>query len=183
MTMPMNATGLMSSKRTGGGDKIPRGYRKGQIQQFTPEMMQLFSSLFGHLGPDSFLSKLASGDQGAFEEMEAPALKQFAGLQGQLASRFSGMGEGGRHSSGFNVAANQQSQDFASQLQSQRLGIRNQALQDLMGMSNQLLQQRPYEQFLVKKSMPFWQQLLLGANERGQDLAMMAGKAALGGGF
>ena len=116
------------------------------MQQFTPEQMKLFQSMFGQLGPDSFLGKLASGDQSQFEQLEAPAWRQFQEAQGGLASRFSGAGMGGRHSSGFQNAANQQSMDFASQLQSQRMGLQQQALQSLMGMSNQLLQQRPYEQ-------------------------------------
>src|SRR5882672_46659 len=90
---------LGASART--GDSIPKGYKKGTIQQFTPEQMDLFRSLFGHTGQDSFLSKLAGGDEEAFGQVEAPAMRQFQGLQGQLASRFSGMGMGARRSSGF----------------------------------------------------------------------------------
>ena len=153
------------------GDKIPSGYQKGSLQQFTPEQQQLFSQLFGHLGPESFLGKLAGGDQSQFAEMEAPALRQFQGLQGNIASRFSGMGSGARRSSGFANTMNQASSDFASQLQSQRMGLQRQALQDLMGYSNQLLGQRPEDQFLVKKEMPFWQQLLLGIGEAGGQVA------------
>jgi hypothetical protein len=166
-----------------GGDKIPKGYERGQLQQFTPEQMQLFQQMFGQLGPDSFLGRLAGGDQSMFEEMEAPAMRQFGQLQGGLASRFSGMGMGGQKSSGFQNTMNQAASDFAQQLQSQRLGLRNQAIQDLMGMSNQLLGQRPYEQFLTPKSKPFWQQLLMGltgaAGEVGAGMGTgwMLGKA------
>jgi len=144
------------------GNKVPSGFSRGQVQQFTPEQMKLFQQMFGNLGSDSYLSKLANGDQGAFDEMEAPALQQFAGMQGNLASRFSGMGSGARNSSGFQNSANQQSADFAQQLQSNRMGIQRQAMQDLMGMSNELLGQRPYEQFLTKRDMPFWKQLMMG---------------------
>ena len=133
------------------GNKVPKGYQSGQIQQFTPEQMQLFQSLFGQMGPESYLGKLAGGDQSQFEQMEAPAMKQFAGLQGNLASRFSGMGSGARGSSGFQNASNQAATDFAQQLQSQRMGLQRQAIQDLFGMSNQLMSQRPYEQFLIEK--------------------------------
>jgi hypothetical protein len=141
------------------GDIIPKGYEKGQIQQFTPEMMELFKSLFSHVSPDSFLSRVSRGDQKTFDEMEAPALKQFSGLQGNLASRFSGMGIGGRHSSGFQNTANQAASDFSEQLQSRRMELQRQATGDLFNLSNTLLSQRPQEQFLTKKE-DFLSQLL-----------------------
>lgn len=136
-------------------EKIPSGYKKGSLQQFTPEQMQLFQQLFGQLSPESFTSKLAGGDQSQFEQLEAPALKQFAELQGGLASRFSGMGSGARRSSGFQNIQNQAASNFAQQLQSQRLGLQQQAIQDLMGMGSSLLGQRPYENFLVEKPKSF----------------------------
>jgi len=142
------ATGAMK-------EKIPKGYSSASLQQFTPEMMELFQQLFGHLGPDSFLSKLAGGDESMFEQMEAPAFRQFNELQGGLASRFSGMGTGGRKSSGFQNTSNQAASNFAQQLQSQRLGLQRQALQDLGGMSQMLLSQRPYERSLVEKPKGF----------------------------
>lgn len=151
-------TGAFSSQ----GDKIPKGYQKGQLQQFTPEQMQLFQRMFGNLGPDSFLSKLAGGDQATFDQLEAPALQQFQGLQGQLASRFSGMGTGARRSSGFQNTANQASADFAQQLQSNRIGLQNQAIKDLHGMSTDLLGQRPYDNFLTEKPTSGWQKMLEG---------------------
>lgn len=145
-------TGFNSMK-----EKIPSGYKKGTLQQFTPEQMQLFQQLFSHVGPDSFLSKLIGGDQGTFAEMEAPALRQFSELQGNLASRFSGMGTGARRSSGFQNTMTSAASDFASQLQSQRQNLQRQALMDLMGISSSLLGQRPYEQFLVEKQQkPGW---------------------------
>lgn len=132
-------------------EKIPSGYKKGKIQQYTPEQLDLFRSLFSHLSPDSYLSKLAGGDEETFNQVEAPALRQFNELQGGLASRFSGMGMGARKSSGFQNTANAAASDFAQQLQSQRQNLQRQALQDLMGLSSNLLQQRPYEQFLKEK--------------------------------
>jgi len=98
--------------------------------------------------------------------MEAPAMRQFAGLQGNLASRFSGMGMGGRKSSGFQNTANQATSDFAQQLQSRRMDLQRQAIKDLHGMGNELLGQRPYENFLTQdqeKKKPMWQQILSGA--------------------
>lgn len=140
-----------SKKRGEGGDRIPSGYSKGQLQQFTPEQLELFKSLFSNVGEGSYLSRLAGGDQSMFDEMEAPAMRQFQGLQGQLASRFSGMGMGGRRSSGFQNMSNQATSDFAQDLASKRQGLQRQAIMDLMGMSGDLLNQRPYEKFLTQK--------------------------------
>lgn len=152
--MSPSATGVNPTTFNTGAmkEKIPSGYKKGSLQQFTPEQMQLFQQMFGQVGPESFLSKLAGGDQSTFDEMEAPALRQFAGLQGNLASRFSGMGGlGARKSSGFQNTMNSASSNFAQELQSQRQGLQRQALMDLMGISNSLLGQRPFENSLVQK--------------------------------
>src|SRR5512147_311923 len=146
-------TGQIKSNNSSGfyKEKVPKGYSKGKLANFSPEQIDLFQQLFGNLGPDSYLSKLAGGDQSQFEQLEAPALKQFGEFQGGLASRFSGMGTGARRSSGFQNASNQAASDFAQQLQSQRMGLQRNALSDLFNMSNILLGQRPMEQFLEKK--------------------------------
>lgn len=145
------SSSLSGYKGATGGNIIPKGYNYGQIQQFTPEMMELFKRLFSQVSPDSYTSRLAGGDQSLFGEIEAPALRQFNELQGGLASRFSGMGTGGRKSSGFQNASNQAAADFAQQLQSQRQELQRNAIRDLMEMSQGLLGQRPYDQFLVEK--------------------------------
>lgn len=146
------------------------GYRHFKTQSFTPEQMKLFQSMFGQLGPDSFLGRLAGGDESMFEQLEAPALRQFSSLQGQLGSRFSGMGTGARRSSGFQNTANQAASDFAQQLQSQRMGLQRQAINDLMGFQNQLLGQRPYEQFAAPKGRSFLEDLLLGLTAAGGEI-------------
>lgn len=148
---------------TGMRNSVPSGYQAGQMQQFTPEQMQLISSLYPHLGKDSYLSKLAGGDQATFDQMEAPAIRQFNGLQGQMASRFSGMGMGARRSSGFQNTSNQAASDFAQSLQANRQQLTSQALKDLMGMSNELLNQRPFQNYIQEKPKPFWQQAVAGA--------------------
>ena len=173
-------SGSSSGQTMTGGNIIPKGYRQGQLQQFTPEQMNLFQQMFSNVGPDSYLSKLAGGDEATFNQMEAPALRQFGQLQGNMASRFGGMGgTGGRRSSGFQNTMSSATSDFAERLQSQRQQLSRQALQDMMGMSNQLLNQRPYEQFLGKKPKPFWQELLLGLNDKSQDLAKVGIQAAM----
>lgn len=155
-------TGPKVGRHPTGGYIIPRGYERGQLGQFSPEQMQLFQQLFSHVGPDSFLSRLASGDQSQFEQLEAPAHRQFQGQLGQLASRFSGMGMGGRRSSGFQNTATAAASNFSQDLASRRLGLQQQAISELMGLGNQLLGQRPYEQFLTEKPQSFLKSLLSG---------------------
>ncbi len=163
---------------TGGGNKAPSGYNVGRLQNFSPEQMSLFKSLFSHLSPDSSLSKMAGGDQSFFEEQEAPAMRQFAGLQGDLASRFSGMGTGARRSSGFQNTATQATSDFAQGLQSRRQELQRQAIKDLLGLSGDLLGQRTHEQFLTPKQPSFLQSLLGGL---GQGVGQLGGMMGTGG--
>jgi hypothetical protein len=159
------------------GDKIPKGYKASQLQQFTPEQMQLFQSMFSHLGPDSYLSRLAGGDEEMFNEMEAPAMRQFSELQGNMGSRFSQMGMGAQKSSGFKNTMSQAGSNFAQDLQSRRQELQRNAIKDLMGMSNELLGQKPYERQLVEKSKPWWQELAIGAGQGfGQGLGKSAGE-------
>jgi len=149
---PLNDPSSLASPSGFRGNKIPKGYSYGQINQYTPQQQQTFSQQFGQVAPDSFTSRLAAGDQSAYNEYEQPAMQQFAELQGNLGSRFSQMGSNGaRRSSGFQNTMNQAGSNFAQSLASNRLNLRNQAIRDLMSMSNQLLYQRPYEQFLGEK--------------------------------
>ncbi len=151
-----------------GGNKVPKGYELGQIQNYSPEQMDLFKRLFSQVGEGSYLSKLAGGDQATFDQIEAPAFRQFQELQGQTASRFSGASslgrtQGTRRGSGFQNETNQQTSDFASQLASNRHSLQQTAWEQLRGMSNDLLGQRPYEQFLTQKPKSGWGGLIGGA--------------------
>ena len=186
MSAPQYKTGGSSTsyKPSFNVGKSKGGYRPAQLQQFSPEQMKLFQSMFGQVGPDSFLSKLAGGDEGTFNQMEAPAMRQFSGLQGNIASRFSGMGSGARNSSGFQNTMNQASSDFASDLQSQRMGLQRNAIKDLMEMSGNLLGQRPYENMLLKKEPGFFKQLLGGVlGGAGNMLGMGLGQKSYSGMF
>ena len=159
-------------------EKVPSGYKKSVINTGTPEMLQLWQQLFSNLSPDSYLGKLAAGDQSMFDEMEAPALRQFTGLQGNIASKFSGQGMGGRHSSGFQNSLSAASSDFAQDLQSKRQQYQMDAIKQLMGLSGDLFNMNPYETSLVEKNKPWWQEALTGfAGGAGQG----AGKALFGG--
>lgn len=157
------------------GENIPSGYRKASVQTYTPEMMDLWKQSMGNLGPDSFLSQIAGGDQSAFAEMEQPALKQFGELQGNMASRFSGFGLGGRHGSGFQNTMNQAGADFAKDLQSKRLEMRMNAIKELQGMSSDMLKNNPYDTALVEKNKPWWQEALVGIGQEGAREAIKSG--------
>lgn len=161
---------------TGGGMSKATGLKGTGFQQvslpnFTPEQSQLFQHLLGQIGPNSQTSRLAGGDQSQFDQLEAPAMRQFGAFQGNLASKFSGEGMGGRKSSSFQNASTSAASNFAQDLQSQRMGLQRQALSDLMGMGNQLLNQRPFENRLLEKEQPFWKQLLLTGTGFGSQIA------------
>ncbi len=171
MNSPSASTGSASGQNQAGmKEKVPSGYKKSVVNTYSPEAMQLLEQLMQHLGPDSYLSKIASGDQSFFEEMEAPAMRQFQGLQGDLASRFSGAGMGSRKGSGFMNAANQQTSDFAQDLQSKRQQMQMEAIKELMGMGSSLLSKNnPYETDVVEKNKPWWQELLKGGAQTGSE--------------
>ncbi len=178
-----SGSSLRGQSSGGFKDKVPSGYSKGQLQQFTPEQMQLFSQLFSHISPDSQLSQLASGDESAFSAMEAPAWRQFQEAQGQLGSRFSQLAPGAmsaQRGSGFQNAAGQLGSDFAMQLASKRQELQRQALGDLMGISNSLLGQRPYDRFLAQKPQKFQDQ---SGGSSGWGGLIGAGIGGLGGFF
>lgn len=145
------SSGRMSGKSLSRNDKIPSGFRAGQIQQFTPEQMDLFEQMFGQVSPESDLYKLAHGDEEAFNQIEAPAMRQFNELQGGLASRFSGMGMGARRSSGFQNTAIAGASNFAQDLAAKRQDLMKNARNDLFNMSHELLGQRPQEKFVTEK--------------------------------
>lgn len=131
--------------------KMPGGYRRVQYDKFTPEQQRVFSEMIGLLGPESFLNMIAQGDETAFEDLEAPAFRQFGEQMGGLASRFAGMGQGALKSSGFRNTASQAASDFAQNLQSQRLGLRRQATADIMDFGNRILNQQPYGEYMYAK--------------------------------
>ena len=143
--------GAYSSSQAPRQESVPKGYKQFAINNYTPEQEQAFQGAGGLISPDSFTSRLARGDQSAFGEMEEPALRQFNDIQGGIASKFSGMGMGSRNSSGFQNSLTSAGQDFASQLQSKRMELRNNAIKDMMGMTSEFLGYRPQEKGLVQK--------------------------------
>ena len=141
------------------------GYNVRQVPQYTPEQMNLFQQMLGLAGPQGDLYKMATGDQSYFQPREQQAWQDFSGMQGNLASRFSGMGTGGRHSSGFQNTSTAAGSDFALALSQQRQDLQRQALRDLQEMAQGLLIDRPYQQLLSKpkRKKSFFESLLGGA--------------------
>ena len=80
---------------------------------------QLLGGSQGAAGPAlGQISQLAGGGSPeTWQQLEAPALRQFGELQGSLASRFSGMGSGARRSSGFQNTVSGAGADLAERLQ------------------------------------------------------------------
>lgn len=144
-----------NAKAGGFKEQIPSGFKAGSLKQFDPQQMELYKRLFGALGPESFLSQLAGGDEGAFAQMEAPAMRQFSGLLGNIASRYSqGGGPGGlsaRRSSGFQNENTAAASNFAQELQAQRQQLQMNAINEMQRLGHALLSERPYERGLFAK--------------------------------
>jgi hypothetical protein len=154
-------TGALSPKQS--------GYDVVQTPRMSPQVRALWEQLMGGSqgGVEAglgHLSDLARGDQSHFAALEAPALRQFNALQGNLASRFSGMGSGARHSSGFQNAATGAATDLSERLQSQRLGLQQSAIDRLLGIYGDLMHNDPYEMMLTERQRKpnIWQKLLGG---------------------
>lgn len=145
------------------------GYKYAQLPTMSPDQMNFFKSLLGQSqqgagqGVD-YLSKLAGGDQGMFEQMEAPAYSALQKAGSQLGSQFSGMGMGGQQSSGFQNALAGASGELGQNLASQRMGLQQNAIAELLGLSKSLLGTNTFENTLFEqpKKPSFWQSLLGG---------------------
>lgn len=131
------------------------GYKLRNVPNYSPEQMQIFSQLLGGLqggGLEKGLQRqqgLAGGDEEEFGRLEAPAYSAFQKGIGQLSSQFAGAGA--LNSSGFQNAASEQARLLGENLGSQRMGIQNNALDRLLGLSDKLLGAQPFQQFLEKK--------------------------------
>lgn len=133
--------------------KIP-GYKQYQVQNYSPGQLSLHEQIINSLlpgiqGSGDYLSKLASGDESMFDQLEAPAFANFEKLLGQIGTRFSDLG--GRDSSYFENAVSGAGGELAQNLQSQRMSIRNQAIQSLLEQSGLALDRRPYENHFFPK--------------------------------
>lgn len=146
--------------------KTPSGYKFLSLPSMTPEQMSLFRERIGQSGryggqAVDYLGRLAAGDEGAYEQMEAPALRTYQQrLIPELAERFQ---QGGMlKSSAFAGAASEGAADLAERLAAQRAGIQQRSVESLLGLESSLLGARPYESFLQPKKKKWWESLLEG---------------------
>lgn len=177
----------LGTKNTGYQNIISPTQNQGQndLSQMLMQALQKGGGFQKGLGN---LSSLAGGDQSQFDAMEAPALRQQGALQGNLASRFSGgFGQGGsgmRHSSGFRNTMSEANTDLAERLQGNRMNLQQNALQQLMGLSDSLLNRPTFQSGFAQKQTPFLQQLLLAltghASQMGSSMATSAAMGAAG---
>lgn len=141
------------------------GYKQVTLNTKNPEQMGIFNSFDqgsrgGIQSGLANLSGLARGDQSQFEQLEAPAHRQFGQLQSQIASRFSGMGTGARRSSGHMNAQSGAATDFAERLQGQRMGLQQNAIQQLLGIGQNLLGQDMFDSHFMPKKKKWYEELL-----------------------
>lgn len=142
------------------------GYNQVSIPNLSPEQMNLFKQILGSSGSGiqnsiGQLSQLAAGgSEDYWKQLEAPALRQFDQLQGNIASRFSGEGMGARRGSGFHNATSGAATDLAERLQSQRLGLQQSAISQLMSLYGNLMGTQTQENFLIPKQKEWWEELL-----------------------
>lgn len=140
------------------------GYKQISTPRLSPQQQKLFSMLFKGSRPGiqagvDQLSQMAQGGSPEYwQQLEAPALRQFGALQGNIASRFSQ--EGGRRSSGFQNTLRGEGTDLAERLQSQRLQLQQDAITQLLGIGSDLLGTDLYDTQFAPKKKSFWQELL-----------------------
>lgn len=122
--------------------------RAQQLPTMTPDQMQLLQSLTGGLQAplSSALGNLQSilgGKQGAFDQLERPALRQFEQqIIPQISERFGG--QGALSSSGFQQSLSQAGANLAENLASKRAAMQSGAINQLMQLLG-LAQKQPFE--------------------------------------
>lgn len=145
------------------------GYTGIQTPTMTPEQQQLLSGLIGGSREGTQaglknLNSLASGGTPEFwEQQELPAKRDFGQLLGGISSRFSGMGSGAKKSSGYQNVVGGAASSLSQDLAARRGEYTQQAIRDLLGLSESLLGQRSFEtSFLTnrQKTPSAWQQII-----------------------
>lgn len=144
----MAPTGAISPKQA--------GYDLVRTPRMSPENMQMIQQLRGQIQPGAlkgadYLSRLAGGDESLFQQMEAPAFRQLNALQGQTASRFSGLGTGARRSSGFQNTIGNQQVDLAERLAANRMGLQHGAINQLMSLYRDLIGEDEFQYDLTER--------------------------------
>lgn len=129
-----------------------------------PLQMQLMQQLIQGIGPGigqgtDFLTKLLSGDESIFKEIEAPMIRQFEQqtVPG-LAERFTAQGSGGQSSSAYQQQLGAAGSRLAQDLASQRAGYRMSALDRLLSQAQAASSMQPYS--FVPRTPGFFESLI-----------------------
>lgn len=116
--------------------------KKEQLPRFTPDQENFLNQLLSQsqqITPDAFsyLSSILGESPEAFAQFEAPIKRQFEEeVLPSIAERFTGMlGEGSSRSSAFGQQLGKAGERLSEKLAAQRAGLKNQALAQLMGLS------------------------------------------------
>jgi len=125
---------------------LGRGGRTEQVPTVTPQQKGVLDQILGGLGGQGFgggalgsglqnIFNLLSGDQGALDAFQAPAIRQFEEqtVPG-IAERFSGLGAGAQRSSAFGQQLGAAGAGLAENLSAQRAGLQSDALSQLRGL-------------------------------------------------
>ena len=131
----------------------PKGYSQFSLPTgVDKDIFGLLKSQLMQSGPGAFsqLGGMAQGSPELFDQLEAPAMRQFQQqiLPG-IANRYVGSGIG--NSSGMQNSFAGAGRDLAENLQSQRLGYQQNATQQIMGLMNLLLSHPAQQTGLVQK--------------------------------
>jgi len=155
------------------------GYRAINIPTKSGEQSRAFSEALAALQPYlggavGSMGRMASGQPEQFEQMEAPAMRQYQQLLGNIGARYSGMGMGAQKSSAFQNEMSSAASDLAERLQSQRLSMQQSAQEQLMNLFKSLMGEDLFDTQLMPKKSSFYKQFGLGmAPGMGQALGSL----------
>lgn len=166
---------------------LPTGYNLKQTPTMAPggrqeQLYDLLSNVVkGGGGGFGMLQQLAAGKTPGFEQMEKPLLSKFQQqILPSIAQRYAGAGVG--KSSGFQNTAAGAATNLAESLAGQRQQIQQNALQSLMGLSQQLLGVPTDQVYGEKEQSPFLADLLggIGGIVGGKFLGNLGGRIGTG---
>lgn len=146
------------------------GYKSISVPTMSPEVMDRWRRTIGAVEPSALssigdLGRISQGDESYFQQLEAPAHRQYQQGIGQLASRFSAGGPGSgsmsaRQSSAFANAGAGYAGEFAENLAAQRYSLQDRAREQLLSLYGELMSSDPYEQVLQKRKQSGWKKWL-----------------------
>lgn len=164
-------------------------YQQLQVSTKDPRAMELYGQISQALSPHlggavQGLGQLAAGGTPEqWQQLEAPALRQYQQLVGGIGARYSGLGMGAQKSSAFQNELSGSAADLAERLQGQRMGLQQNALNQLLSLYQSLIGADTFENAFLPKKKPFWQELIgslaPGVGAAGSQFGGMAGLMSL----